>query len=334
MMDSGDCRTKLFKNTLEEDFGVDLPEYVIFGLGCGLDSSIIPVPLNENKYIYGVVGRTDDAEVNFCKMTGIEYEVRETSAPQNMSSLCDDIIKDLKEEKKVFAYVDRFYLDYLPFYKAHFGWHIVQIMNHCSNSNMVFLKDSVVEELQHMSVKNFNCAHYADIMYSQPKGKEIIIGLKKVEQITREQYSQSLNKQACHMLSEDGGLIQLKRFLEKLLLVRKKARYQKGAQSYIKLQLKFLCKTVREQEISGSLYRALFHKYLVYCLNHKFIENPTYQKVVLILNDDILLWKDIASIDDDYIMGAWSKAYDVCISKLQQICKLEKEVFTLIQNIN
>ena len=131
------CGSVAMRGLLEHYCGLELPEDAVFGLGAGLETGYLPVPLKESGVM--VVGRTLTMEADLAACLGLDYEER---AEPDDERAWQDVREEVLAGRPTMLSGDIFYLDYRD-YKVHFPGHRFVLLGFDDERQVVQIADRI-----------------------------------------------------------------------------------------------------------------------------------------------------------------------------------------------
>ena len=332
---AGDCRLGVFSIALSYAKVLDISPAELFGFGCGLSFILQKITLSDHLSLIGFAGRDLNTELYFCLKNNIHIKTIQSKQPSSITHVDKDILNELSFGRPIMANVDRYYLDYLKYEKAHFGWHLVLVVGCDQRESSLDIIDYVVNGTQTISAEAFNKSHFKELAYTAPAGKKYIIyeQQRRISSFGAVGFNAAFKTQSEKMLGENGSVNALLHFSRFLSKTARKAVVNKGARNFLKYQVPFIYKTVREQEYTSSMYRALYLEFIKKCMSD-YSANNFEDDVISLFNYDVQLWKRLATSegktgDNDYIYQA-----NAIAALIEEIANIEEKLFNHIKEIS
>ncbi|WP_026883323.1 BtrH N-terminal domain-containing protein [Clostridium akagii] len=252
-----DCRIESFCTLLQLE-GLNINKYILFGLGEGLKTDIIEHKKKSIKY-YSLVGRDMDVELRALEVLGVTFHV---NINEEKGNILNGLIKrNIDNKKPVLVNLDRYYLEYLPIDRAHFGLHCVIICAYDDKNGMVDVIDPFVKEKQKIKYSILNQAMQVELEYFSPKGILITIGNINNKYLSKESIREAIVSNCKKILANSKLVIEkMERIFYNISLVNN----QDYKKILISFQVDYICKLILELEPTGSMYRKLYSEYLLF----------------------------------------------------------------------
>lgn len=226
--------------------------------------------------------------------------------------------------------VDRYFLDFLNIKKAHFGYHVIMIVDIDQKKYAASIIDVMSSKIEHMDIKTLKKAMYSDIEFLSPNGEwyyiDNIENYKRKDDIT---FKSSLYNQSISFLDKNGALEQMYQLIGVIDKLVKRSKLSQVYKDYLEYQIPFLISLFKEQEGSGTFYRCIYFNFLKNNCTI-FHEINLYEEIHKLIIDDINLWENIGPeliSNKDIIMQA-KKLTEI----LKNIYEIERDIFLKINN--
>lgn len=335
---SGDCRLIIF-STLLKYYGVKniLPRELI-GFGKGLDFDYKEVQLKSLKLI-SVNGRKEDFILKLCKKNNLDLK----KCKSNMGY--SHIITNLNNNVPVIICLDRYYLEYLKIERAHFGYHVVLVIDY--NDKGIRVIDALSDKIEVIDYATLERAIYSNLKYLSPNGAWFVFNDNKNKLVNynnldnnnimtnnnlynhfeikndRFTFFMSVKEQSEIMLKQNGSidkLIEVTTFIKKLY---KKIKTMPSYVHYLKYQIPFICTSIKEQDGESSFYRRLYYDFLKDYLRY-YNFNIFYSSIKNIIDKELAIWNYVGYnlCKENKNISKQTREIIICFKKIADLEKL------------
>lgn len=337
--EDGDCRLATFLG-LVRYYKADVTINELFGIGCGLDFTLMDVPAGSIN-ILGVTGRNFEVEKNFCEK--INITIKESISTYKPKRFWDkpfdyEILSEVANGRPVVVNTDIYYMDYLSDKNLpHNRYHCIMILGYDLKAKTLQVVDAMTDKIETLQMSSLNKGIHQQGKFMMEEGLWYVIkdNNDMIKEIPKSMYIDSLIEQSKYMLSDDGPISQIKDFYEFLQRTYNKAIKSEDNKykNYLTMQVSTICSLIRtEDEVSGTFYRRLYLRFVQRFIEKFEIKNENMDKIVEMLTEDAGEWKKIA-FKVRYTKDILEQTKKL-IEALEKIYNLEKNIFELILKEN
>ncbi len=335
----GDCRTKAFKQVLE-NYGLNYSVQQIFGIGQGLSFAIQQIKFHQIALL-GVEGRSFDAELEFCKKCGVNcqehYIEKNDGISKEIIPFEIEILEWLARGNPVLVQCDVYYMSYLNRVKrSHNERHLVTIIGFDLKKKLLYVVDSLLNEITTVAMEELYYAMFEKQYSLDKRGIWYSIEQQNLhfDDLEYKIHKQSINLLGQRMLSAEGDLNTLSNFIA--FIERLTAKGMDGSVNHNKY-LEYIvcgnCYIIRQQdELNGSCFRSLYLKYIREVTSCYGNDTEELKRIIEYLEESESVWKTISyrlRYSKDNIL---SKAH-IFIENLKRIYELEKKMAELMLKV-
>lgn len=322
----GDCRLGAISKLLEEK-DIFISPAMCFGLGEGYDFNFW-VEKNMQLPMIIILGRSINCEERLLENLAIPYK-----KIGNVNNTIEENEKELEDAfergSRVFVTVDRYYLGYLhdKYGRSHCGFHSV-VLSKSNNKSEYGIFDVLDKKTSVVSKEEIRKARAANVQPFSPnfEGFYIENSLKLGEQadITKDKVLKVIEKNMTRFLEEkDCGIKAFSKFVNQLKILSKMCNDSGYKASFFKVQIKFLCKFIREFEDTHTFYRDVYKKFILE-ISIKYQIN--FSNSLKKLSNLSKKWSDLGEQIIKKEEEKMSKQLEFIIIELNELVKYEREI--------
>lgn len=321
-----DCVTSAMRNMLAF-YGLDMPEAVIFGLGCGLSFWYSDIPESPFPVL---LGQNIALEYDLCAMLDIKLQVHaETPGSLNVR---DVVIERACRGIPTIIKADPYYLDYcwrdMPpgTERTHFGEHILVVVY--ADDATAWISDIWSDELERVSLDALLAARTTEDGYAflRPRGRWYEMQFPD-EFLWRQKLLPALRMTAQRMLAAQGafGIAGIR------LAAQRMSNWVLSASMECVSTGSAIIAQRMDEGATGSCFRQLWVEFLEWVAEH--LQLPRYAEIATTIQEDVVpLWRDLIllfrSLATEAANGTWRQQASLQVDTLLHAIALrEEEIF-------
>ena len=265
---ASDCRIQCIRNLLYF-YGIEDTDEMCFGLGEGLTFNYW-LHKSGNIPLMVVLGRDLNTEKQLCGRFSIKMiKLQEDN---------DRVIKEIKNNNPILIDVDRFYLDYLPTRKAHFGLHGILAIGYDTKYEELYINDYLVDKTIAYSIDKINLARNSNCKMFNPNNNIYICDASQANSyLEKAVYIKAINNVCKKMLSDETsvGINAMERLKDHIRVYIDLSKKNDTAEirALIKMQMDYFSILIYEMEETKSFYRGIYSKFLNQVFNKFNLKN-------------------------------------------------------------